>query len=73
MKVCIIYNNCMLNVFRRYVQRAFSSVNDNKDKDEVEKLLRAKLTEAFNSGRVNTMDWDTEPLPGYVSQFPTVL
>ena len=46
-----------------YVQRCFSSVRNDCDKDHMEKLLRQVLTDAFNTGTSNTKEWSKEPVP----------
>ncbi|CAL1526348.1 unnamed protein product [Lymnaea stagnalis] len=47
-----------------YVQRAFASVVNESQKDQVERVLKEKLTRIFNSpGGANAIDWDNEPLP----------
>ena len=43
------------------------SVKEADDKkDEMENILRQKLTDAFTSGLAWKIDWDSEPLPLYV-------
>lgn len=40
------------------------SVKDaDEKKDEMENILRQKLTEAFTSGQAWKINWDNEPLP----------
>ena len=49
-----------------YVQRAFGSVTNESEKDQVERVLKEKLTKIFNTeggGGANSIDWDNEPLP----------
>ncbi|RUS70362.1 hypothetical protein EGW08_021876 [Elysia chlorotica] len=47
-----------------YVQRAFASVTNEKEKDQVERVLKEKLTNIFNSpGGANAVNWAEEPLP----------
>ncbi|XP_059155155.1 leukocyte receptor cluster member 8 homolog [Physella acuta] len=47
-----------------YVQRAFASVVNEHQKDQVERVLKEKLTNIFNSpGGANAIDWENEPLP----------
>ena len=49
---------------RNWVQRAFMSVKDaDEKKDEMENILRQKLTDAFTSGLAWKINWDVEPLP----------
>lgn len=55
---------------RDYVQRAFASVVNEHQKDQVERVLKEKLTNIFNSpGGANAVDWENEPLPMYVYFF----
>ncbi|XP_013082698.2 leukocyte receptor cluster member 8 homolog [Biomphalaria glabrata] len=47
-----------------YVQRAFASVVNESQKDQVERILKEKLTKIFNSpGGANAVNWESEPLP----------
>ena len=49
---------------REYVQRAFASVTNEDEKDQVERVLKEKLTRIFNSpGGANAVNWADEPLP----------
>ncbi|XP_053393321.1 leukocyte receptor cluster member 8 homolog isoform X2 [Mercenaria mercenaria] len=48
---------------KNWVQKAFSSVRDDPDKDRMEAILKEKLTDAFTSGKAFTTNWDIEPLP----------
>ena len=48
---------------KNYVARCFESVEDSK-KDEMERLLKVKLTHAFESDTEHSFNWDIEPLPG---------
>lgn len=45
-----------------YVQRCFASVSDDQ-KDEMEQVLKDKLTVRFKSGSAINHNWDAEPLP----------
>lgn len=45
-----------------YVQRCFASVSDDQ-KDEMEQLLKDKLTVRFKSGSAINHNWDAEPVP----------
>ncbi|RWS16205.1 leukocyte receptor cluster member 8-like isoform X2 [Dinothrombium tinctorium] len=56
---------------KNYVNRAFASCSDDKVKDRVEKVLKEKLTLAYNKGVVWTTDWDREPLPSFLEGTPT--
>lgn len=44
-----------------YVNQAFAKCKTDQEKDEVEHLLKAKLTVAYNNNTVWTTDWRTEP------------
>jgi hypothetical protein len=48
---------------REYVQRAFASAITDGQRDEVEKVLKDKLTSAFNDGTAWSKDWGQESLP----------
>lgn len=45
-----------------YVQRCFASVSD-EQKDEMEQVLKDKLTVRFKSGSAMSHNWDVEPIP----------
>lgn len=49
---------------KAYVQRCFTSAASNGEKDRMERLLKQKLTDVFQSGHEYTTKWDVEPLPG---------
>ena len=49
---------------KAYVQRCFASASSDGEKDRMERLLKQKLTEVFQSGDEYTTKWDVEPLPG---------
>eukprot|EP00058_Branchiostoma_floridae_P021535 XP_002607025.1 hypothetical protein BRAFLDRAFT_281842 [Branchiostoma floridae] len=49
---------------KEYVQRAFARCEKEIDKDQVEIILKGKLTSVFNNGSAWTINWDKEPLPG---------
>ena len=44
-----------------YVNQAFAKCKTDQEKDEVEHLLKSKLTVAYNNNTVWTTDWKTEP------------
>lgn len=46
-----------------YVERAFAKCVLPVDKDQVEILLKGKISQAFMDGSVFTKDWSKEPLP----------
>ncbi|GFY76180.1 leukocyte receptor cluster member 8 homolog [Trichonephila inaurata madagascariensis] len=48
---------------KSYVARCFQKCQTNIDKDQVELILKGKLTKAINVGTLNAYDWDAEPLP----------
>ncbi|GAB6020386.1 hypothetical protein CHUAL_003091 [Chamberlinius hualienensis] len=48
---------------RMYVERAFAKCVLPVDKDQVEILLKGKISQAFMDGSVFTKDWEKEPLP----------
>jgi hypothetical protein len=48
---------------KEYVQRCFAEATNDKEKDEMEKLLKEKLTFVFNRKLVNVINWNTEKLP----------
>lgn len=43
--------------------RSFDKCKTDIDKDQVEIILRGKLSTAQQEGSVWTKDWDNEPLP----------
>ena len=49
---------------KAYVARAFASVTEGSDKDEMEKLLKEKLTKAYENNTEHLYNWEIEPLPG---------
>lgn len=46
---------------KNYVNQAFEKCRTDSEKDNVETLLKAKLTSAYNNGTVWTTDWSREP------------
>ncbi|RWS27728.1 Leukocyte receptor cluster member 8-like protein [Leptotrombidium deliense] len=51
---------------KNYVNRAFARCSTDFDKDRAERILKEKLTLAYNKGNVWTTDWDMEPLPSEI-------
>ena len=51
-------------IFRQYVERSFASVRADQ-KDQMEELLKVKLTSVFTSDKtsVTDVDWESEPVP----------
>ncbi|KAG8185353.1 hypothetical protein JTE90_005480 [Oedothorax gibbosus] len=48
---------------RKYVERCFEKCKTDIDKDQIEIILKGKLTRAQQEGKTFTLDWDNEPLP----------
>lgn len=53
---------------RSYVKRCFDKCKTPLDKDQVEIILKGKLTKAYTDGSIWTNDWDTEALPSIHSE-----
>lgn len=51
-----------------YVQRCFASVGETQ-KDEMQSVLKERLTHCFKSGSAASHNWDTEPIPQLRSGF----
>ena len=52
---------------KKYVSRCFDQCHSDVDKDQVEIILKGKITSAASSETMWTKDWDNEPLPSTLS------
>lgn len=48
---------------KRYAMRAFGKCKSELDRDQVEIVLKGKLTKMYRDGAMWSIDWDNEPLP----------
>lgn len=49
---------------KSYVERCFLACKNDKERDEVESVLRKKINEAIAAGDINARNWAAESLPG---------
>ncbi|ESP01083.1 hypothetical protein LOTGIDRAFT_140003 [Lottia gigantea] len=50
---------------KKYVQKAFATFAHESHKDQIESILKERLTEVFKSGDAWSIDWENEPLPRF--------
>ncbi|KAL1472903.1 hypothetical protein MTO96_022680 [Rhipicephalus appendiculatus] len=53
---------------KRYAMRAFGKCKSELDRDQVEIVLKGKLTKMYRDGAMWSIDWDKEPLPSIHSE-----
>lgn len=68
LEMFLLFESCLhvlkfVSFYRDYVQRAFASVSEECQKDEMERCLRVKLKEIFDDHTAWSKDWSKEPLP----------
>lgn len=51
-----------------YVHRCYEKCKTAIDKNQVEIILKGKITQAFQTGQLHTKDWNNEPLPNIHSE-----
>jgi hypothetical protein len=52
-------------LFRDYVSKCYSMAQTDLEKDQVEIILKGKITKATQDGTISSKDWSQEPLPRY--------
>lgn len=56
-----------------YVSRCYAKCKTNIDKNQVEIILKGKITHAYQMGQLHTKDWTNEPLPNIHSERPSLI
>ena len=51
-------NDC----YRKYINRCLAGANTEAEKNQVELILRARITKACSDGTAYSKNWDNEPL-----------